>query len=481
MTVVSWTLNGQARSGGGTVATAETAGERDGTGAALAPGVPGTLELDELLEQLIGRAQEVLGAQGRLRGLLRATQEVAVGVDLEQVLRHIVVAGRELVGARYAALGVVSHGRLVQFVHEGIDDATVRRIGELPAGKGILGRLVDDPRPLRLRSLDEHPASTGFPAEHPPMGSFLGVPIRVRDRVFGNIYLTEKQGAEEFTADDEALVLALAAAAGVAIENAMLFTETQRRQAWQSASTGFTTALLGGEEPTQILERVVRIAAQLGEADGAALLLPTDDPGSLFVAVTAGELFAQVEHTRIPVEGTLSGLAHTTRRPVVVDDLATDPRLAGSSLESCGIGPAIAAPLSGDGHPRGVLAVVRRHEAETISPAEAEMISSFALHSGLALELARARLDQETGRLAAERERIAEQLNADVMSELLSISTGLYGALPRIPDPGLLATVREYADRIDRAARRIGTSVFDIPRLQHDDERTPMRPQPVNR
>jgi GAF domain-containing protein len=446
-----------------------SAEEQHGTEPDPALGVPARLELDELLEQLIGRAQEVLGTQGRLRGLLRATQEVAVGVDLEQVLRHIVGAGRELVGARYAALGVVSHGQLTQFIHEGIDEETVRRIGHLPAGKGILGRLVDDPRTLRLRRLDEHPASTGFPAEHPPMSSLLGVPIRVRDRVFGNLYLTEKQGAEEFTADDEALILALAAAAGVAIENAMLFTETRHRQAWQSASTAFTTALLGGEEPSKILQRIVRIAKQLGNAEGAALLLPTDDPASLLVAATDGELLAEFEHTRFPVEGSLSGLTLAAGRTVVVDDLADDPRL-GSSPVAGAVGPAIAAPLGRDGLPRGVLAVYRRREAETVSPAEVEMISAFALHAGLALELARARLDQETGRLAAERERIAEQLNADVMSELLSISTGLYGVLPRIPDPALLRAVREYADRIDRAARRIGTSVFDIDRPLHDGE-----------
>ena len=171
------------------------------------------LELDDLLEQLVSRAQDVQDTQGRLRGLLRAYLAVARADDLDVVLRHVVEAARELVNAGYAALGVVSGGRLVRFVHTGMDPDVVARVGHLPEGKGLLGLLVDYPQSLRLRDIAEHVASVGFPEHHPPMRSFLGVPIRVADRVFGNLYLTDKQGADEFTADDEELVQALAAAA----------------------------------------------------------------------------------------------------------------------------------------------------------------------------------------------------------------------------------------------------------------------------
>jgi GAF domain-containing protein len=175
------------------------------------------LELDELLEQLVARARDVQDTQGRLRGLLRANLEVARGVDLEEVLRHVVDAACELVHARYAAIGVVRDGHLVRFVHTGMGGDDVARVGGLPEGKGVLGLLVERPQRLRLRDITEHVCSVGFPEHHPPMRSFLGVPVRVRDRVFGNLYLAGKQGADEFTAEDEELVAALAAAAGVAL------------------------------------------------------------------------------------------------------------------------------------------------------------------------------------------------------------------------------------------------------------------------
>jgi GAF domain-containing protein len=200
------------------------------------------LELDELLEQLVAGARDVQDTQGRLRGLLRAYLEVARAVDLEELLLHIVNAARELVDARYAALGVIQQGRLVRFLHTGMDDVTVESIGHLPEGKGVLGRLVDYPEPLRLDNIAEHMSSVGFPEHHPPMRSFLGVPIRIGDRVFGNLYLTDKQSPHGFTADDQELVQALATAAGVSIENAMLFerrvaANSGRRRWWRSPRT----------------------------------------------------------------------------------------------------------------------------------------------------------------------------------------------------------------------------------------------------
>jgi GAF domain-containing protein len=397
-----------------------------------------------------------------LRGLLRATWEVTRTVDLEQILRHVVAAGRELVDAGYGALGVVSRGRLVRFIHDGIPGHTATCTGDPPSGRGLLGRLVDDPRPLRLRNLADHPAAIGFPAGYPPMGSFLGVPIRVQDRVFANLYLTEKRGAEEFTADDETLILALAAAAGVAVQNAMQFAETRRRQAWQCASTEFATGLLGGEQPARLLQRVARVAVELSDGDGTAVLLPSDDPEQLRVAVAVGALFEEVEGTSLPMRGTLSGLAYAERRTVA--DLGGDPRSA--VPDPAEASPAIAAPLGTGQTPRGVLLVSRRRGSEAFSATDQEMIGSFAGHAGLALELACNRLDQETDRLAADRERIAERLNADALSELLAISTGLHGLVARGADPTLATAVLQHADRVDRVARRIGASVFDLDHLR---------------
>jgi GAF domain-containing protein len=264
------------------------------------------LQFDEILEQLVGSAREVQATQGRLRGLLRAYLAVARADDLDQVLRHIVEAARTLVDAHYAALGVVSHGSLIRFIHTGMDDETVRLVGRLPEGKGMLGLLVDRPEPLRLRHIGDHVASVGFPDHHPPMQTFLGVPIRLGDRVFGNLYLTDKQGAPEFTADDEELVLALAAAAGVAIDNATLLAEGRRRQAWQTAMVEAMTDLMTGTDAQVTLRRFVRSAATVLNAAGAAAAVPADDPGQVRVAAAEG-VYGGWPDAVLPLSGSVLG------------------------------------------------------------------------------------------------------------------------------------------------------------------------------
>jgi GAF domain-containing protein len=187
------------------------------------------LELEQLLAQLVERAHEVMATKGRLRGLLRASQMVTRDLTLPVVLRRIVEAARDLVGARYAALGVISPtGGLAEFVHSGMPEDAVARIGHLPEGKGLLGALIEDPRPIRLLRIASDQRSAGFPPGHPPMSSFLGVPIRIRDEVFGNLYLAESTKGE-FSAEDEELTLALAATAAVAIENARLYESATSR------------------------------------------------------------------------------------------------------------------------------------------------------------------------------------------------------------------------------------------------------------
>lgn len=171
------------------------------------------LALEQTLIALTSQAQSVLATQGRLRSLLRATATFSGDLDVRAALLHIVEAARELVEARYAAIGVVRDGVLVEFVHSGMDQETVAHIGDLPEGRGLLGQLVNHPEPLRLSALGQHPASAGFPDHHPPMTSFLGVPIRVHDEVFRNLYLTESARGE-YSDDDEQLVTAPGAQRG---------------------------------------------------------------------------------------------------------------------------------------------------------------------------------------------------------------------------------------------------------------------------
>jgi signal transduction histidine kinase len=157
----------------------------------------------------------------KLRRLMGAVLMITADVELADVLRHVVEEAKSLVGARYAALGVLNETRtgLEQFITVGLSEAEETQIGDRPAGRGVLGLLITEPEPLRLAHLEEHPGRYGFPLGHPPMTSFLGVPVRVRDEVYGNLYLTDKEGKVEFTDEDEALAEALALAAGIAIEN----------------------------------------------------------------------------------------------------------------------------------------------------------------------------------------------------------------------------------------------------------------------
>jgi GAF domain-containing protein len=307
------------------------------------------LELDELLEQLIERIRGVQQTQGRLRGLLRANLAIAQGVDLEAVLRHIVSAAKDLVDARYAALGVIQDGQLTRFLHEGMSPDLVAQIGDLPQGKGLLGELVDNPRPVRVPEIAEHSSSIGFPAGHPPMHSFLGVPIRVRARVFGNLYLADKQGADQFTKDDEEVVLALAGAAGIAIQNATLFVETRRRRDWQAAMTAVTTDLLQGADRDQALASLVAQAQAASEAEGAAFTAPSgDDAAELHVSLAVG-LLEEWHGSKASIEGTLAEAVLTDREPVLIPDASRDPRTRRTIELTPGVGALMVAPWSAIG------------------------------------------------------------------------------------------------------------------------------------
>ena len=226
------------------------------------------LRLDQLLTELQGRLQAVIGARDQMRGLLEAVVAISSGLDLESTLRRIVETAVRLVDATYGALGVIGDDQqLAEFIPVGLSEAEICQIHHWPEGHGLLGLLIKSPQALRLASIASHAESSGFPAGHPPMDSFLGVPVRVRDEVFGNLYLTNKRGGGEFTEDDEAVLLALGAAAGVAVENARLYEAAQRSQRWIQASAEITTALLSGAEPDTVLARITSQARELSDAD----------------------------------------------------------------------------------------------------------------------------------------------------------------------------------------------------------------------
>ena len=218
------------------------------------------VRLDALLQELLGRVDEIMDSQERLRALLDAVVGIGADLDLNSTLDRIVTAACELAGARYGALGVVGPDgkRLVRFITHGVTDEEIAAIGPYPEGHGILGLLIEHPEPIRLHDLAEHPTSYGFPANHPPMKSFLGVPIQTREHAFGNLYLTEKTGGADFTEDDERTVTALAAAAGVVIDNARLYADTEQRRRWHEVTAEITQLMLGEFDPDQALQLIAQ-------------------------------------------------------------------------------------------------------------------------------------------------------------------------------------------------------------------------------
>ena len=295
------------------------------------------LRLDELLREVQDRLAEIMATRDRMQGLLDAFLAVGTGLELDTTLRRLVEAAVNLVQARYGALGVLgAHGGLSRFLYVGIDEATRAEMGHLPEGKGLLGQLIADPRPLRLADLSTHEASIGFPANHPPMRSFLGVPVRVRDAVFGNLYLTEKVDGGEFTHADEVVVEALAAAAGIAVQNADLFEQTRLRQRWLEATAEIRTELLAGASDKDALRLIAQRTLELIRADATAIVLGPAADGSFTVAARRGQ-DEDVLDERIPpghplltevVDGRAPVLTEVRRRDVDRQCRAGDVRIA---------------------------------------------------------------------------------------------------------------------------------------------------------
>jgi len=247
-----------------------------------------SLDLEDLMAELRARVSAARRSQNRMSELLDAVVAVSAGLDLAEVLTRIVGSAVSLVGARYGALGVISADgeTLIEFVTQGLTEDERALIGHPPRGRGVLGLLIREPQPRRLRDISQHSDSYGFPANHPPMHSFMGAPVRIRDEVFGNLYLAEKLEAEEFTDEDEAVLVALAAAAGVAIDNARLYEASRRQRRWSDAVGELTQVLLEDEDEDAALRLVVDHAMQLGGAS-RALVAMVDGMGVLRVGAGA--------------------------------------------------------------------------------------------------------------------------------------------------------------------------------------------------
>jgi signal transduction histidine kinase len=425
------------------------------------------LRLDDLLAELQVRLQAVLATRDRAHALLEAVVAVGSNLDLEIVLRRIVEAAIGLVNARYGALGVVGEaGSLIEFIPVGLDEAEIARIHHWPEGRGLLGELISSPRPLRLPDISADPRSSGFPAGHPPMRSFLGVPVRIRGEVYGNLYLTEKENGGQFDEEDEAIVVALAAAAGVAIDNARLYEEARRRQRWLQASAEVTGMLLSGADPGEVLDLVTQQVLDMSGADLAVLALPRGEGGELVIRHAAGQDAAKAQGLILPGMS-LSAEVLATGEPVVLEDFSHDERVAPVAREQMQLGPAVIFPLGGPAAVRGVLTVGRHPGAMPLAAAATEMVGSFAAQAAVALELADARHDAELFTVLQDRERIARDLHDLVIQRLYATGMSLQGALPMIARPELAERVSRAVDALDDTIVEIRSAIFAL-QARHD-------------
>lgn len=424
--------------------------------------------LDRVIGELVASAQEVLATQGRLRGLLDASRLVSSELDLPVVLRRIVSAAIELVGARYGAIGVIAaDGTLAEFIHVGMPDERAREIGHLPEGHGLLGALIDEQEPIRLEHIGEDPRSSGFPAHHPPMDSFLGVPIWVRGEVFGNLYLTERVDGP-FTEEDQELLVALAGTAGAAIDHARLFDESQRRQRWSAASAEVTAALLADTGDDSLALLVDRVST-LAEADLVCVVLPASD-STMTIPVAHGNLADRYIGAMFDSSGTLAAQALESGQPVLSDVEVmsrVEPALA--------LGPTMAIPFSSADTPSGVLTVARLPGRESFTTADLEMAADFAGQASVALRLAAGRADRDRLAILEDRGRIARDLHDHVIQRLFGAGLSLQAVASSVTDPALRARIGEQVDALDAAIAEIRTAIFtlgtapdpDTPALRH--------------
>jgi len=420
------------------------------------------LEIDELVDQFLERADEIKRARGRVWALLQSIESVTGDLSLERVLRRIVESACELVGAQYGALGVIGHDRgLEQFIHVGVDDATAKRIGHLPEGKGLLGALITDPRPIRLRQMSDDSRSTGFPPGHPQMQSFLGVPVHVRDEVYGNLYLANSENGA-FSADDEELVVALALAAGTAISNARLYREAELRQRWLEASAEVQEQLLStsGEDP---LRTIARRSIEIADADLVTVGLLTAEQDGFVIEFAFGERAAELVARRFALTGTIGERVIAGGEPYVTA-IAGDPQVPSTHVATVmEVGPLISLPLRGNQEPRGLLTLARKRGRRDFTETEVAMAAGFASHASVALELADVRAAEQKMIMLEDRDRIARDLHDHVIQELFAIGLSIEGVAGQLQSsPALADRLRNRVEDLDRAIRRIRTSIFEL-------------------
>lgn len=418
------------------------------------------MRLDDLLAELRTRLETVLATRDRVHSLLEAVVSIGGDLELEAVLHRIAEAATTLVDARYGALGVIDDAgeHLLGFVTVGVTEEEIAAIGHWPHGLGILGLLIKEPHALRLPDIADHPESYGFPENHPPMRRFLGVPIRVRDEVFGNLYLTEKAGGGEFEEEDAIVVTALATAAGVAIENARLFQEMRRRETWLQASAEISTALLSGVDPGEVITLVARRAREICDADLATVSLVDDVTQEFVIRAAEGAGAADLLGLRVRIDEAPAGPVFRDGKPRFLEAGGAVQALPDGKV----LGPTLIVPLGQGGSARGVLSVVNEPGRPAFSEAVRRLLEPFAGQAAVALELAQRRSELERLSLLEDRDRIAKDLHDIVIQRLFATAMTLMSAIKITQKPDVAWRVQRAVDDLDDTIRQIRSTIFAL-------------------
>lgn len=388
--------------------------------------------------------------------LLEVGLTLASELSLPIVLQRIIDLATQVTDARYGALGVIGEGgELVEFITTGISAKQRKAIGPLPRGRGILGLLIQHPKPIRITNIADHAKSVGFPANHPPMHSFLGAPVKAVGKIYGNIYLAEKRSASKFSQEDEESLIILATQAGVAIANAYLYEQTRQRERWLAALRDITAEILEGADADSLLTGIAERARDLAGADSATILTATPIPGQLVVAAAVGAHAAQVRAQSVPTAKSISGDVMESGRPLIIEDALAHTNAYQPILRLGRVGPAIFVPLRIRGRATGSLMVAnltggRRFDQETL-----KLVETFADQASVAMEYARAQAELRKVGLMEERERIAKELHDGVIQALFAVGMGLQST-------ALMTSTPEQAGRIEGAVGELDKVIRDL-------------------
>ena len=403
--------------------------------------------------------------QERLIALHKASLELVKDVSLETLLERIATVACEQSDARYAALGVLDdEGQLIKFISVGMTEKEIKRMSHPPEGRGLIGALMNVKEPLRIPEIGKHPQSVGFPAHHPPMRSFLGVPIRAGDRQLGQIYLTEKKDAIEFTADDEKIIQMLATYAAAAIQNASLMDQMKerdlaltRRTVDMSLLNGIASTLTSSLELDEILNKTLGHVMNYLKVEAGEIFLLEEDKKTLRMVLHRGQAAeAFWTHNVFMVGSGYIGLVAETRVPVVSKDLKNDQRFLRDAVVKAGFNQMACIPLLSGDNLMGVMSVATQRQ-ERIDEQSVQMMAAVGNWAGLAIENARLHTGARRAAVLGERDRIGMDLHDGIIQSIYGVGLSLESALHSIEDDP-----EDTKKRVQRSIAGLNQAIRDL-------------------